>query len=166
MSSQESVKGILFDQGKFLMILRKDCPVWVLPGGGIDEGETPEAAIIREFEEETGLKVSIVRKIAHYLPINRLTRPTHFYELTSYGGALSIQEETRAVQFFDLTSLPKKTPPPFPDWIRDALENHKEVLIKKITSTSYLVFFKHLVLHPLLIMRFILSRLGYHYNSN
>lgn len=30
---------------------------WTLPGGGIEFGEAPEAAMIREVEEETGLHV-------------------------------------------------------------------------------------------------------------
>jgi 8-oxo-dGTP diphosphatase len=29
---------------------------WTLPGGGIDFGEAPEAAVLRELEEETGLR--------------------------------------------------------------------------------------------------------------
>lgn len=165
MSSQESVKGILFHEGEILLIMRRDCPVWVLPGGGIEPHETPEEAIVREFEEETGLTVSIVRKIATYLPVNRLTRVTHFYELTSHGGALSPQDETRAATFFPLNALPKKIPPPFSDWIQDALLNHPSVLIKQITSTSYLTFVKHLILHPILVIRFLLSRVGLHYNS-
>jgi ADP-ribose pyrophosphatase YjhB (NUDIX family) len=35
-----------------------DPPLWWLPGGGIDFGESPESALKREFLEETGLKVS------------------------------------------------------------------------------------------------------------
>lgn len=31
---------------------------WIIPGGGIDEDETPQEAIIRELKEETGLDVS------------------------------------------------------------------------------------------------------------
>lgn len=165
MSSQESVKGILFHQGEILLIMRRDCPVWVLPGGGIEPHETPEEAVVREFEEETGLNVSIVRKIAEYHPVNRLTRVTHFYELISHAGTLSPQDETRAATFFPLNALPKKIPPPFPDWIEDAVARHPNILVKKITSTSYLTFLKHLILHPILVIRFILSRLGFHYNS-
>ncbi len=37
---------------------------FVFPGGGADEGETPEEAAVREMEEETGLRVTVRRKLA------------------------------------------------------------------------------------------------------
>ena len=36
---------------------------FVFPGGGADNGETPEDAAIREMEEETGLRVTIICKL-------------------------------------------------------------------------------------------------------
>lgn len=33
-------------------------PRWITPGGGIDSGETPRQAAVRELFEETGLKIS------------------------------------------------------------------------------------------------------------
>ena len=33
-------------------------PRWITPGGGIDEGETPIQAAVRELAEETGIQVS------------------------------------------------------------------------------------------------------------
>jgi 8-oxo-dGTP diphosphatase len=37
---------------------------YTFPGGGVKKGETPEDAAVREMEEETGLRVTIRRKLA------------------------------------------------------------------------------------------------------
>ena len=37
---------------------------WTLPGGGLDFGEDPEDAVVREFKEETGLVVKVDRLVA------------------------------------------------------------------------------------------------------
>jgi 8-oxo-dGTP pyrophosphatase MutT (NUDIX family) len=34
-----------------------------VPGGAVEPGETPEAAAVREVAEETGLRVTLVRKL-------------------------------------------------------------------------------------------------------
>lgn len=57
-----SAYALIYDDQKILMCrLSKEVPrwmgYWTLPGGGIEFGESPEAAVVREVMEETGLEV-------------------------------------------------------------------------------------------------------------
>jgi 8-oxo-dGTP diphosphatase len=57
---------VLIENGKVALIERHRAGThyYVFPGGGVDEGETPEQAAVREMEEETGLRVTVRRKLA------------------------------------------------------------------------------------------------------
>ena len=54
--------GILENKGDIALVRSSNPahqpPLWWLPGGGIDFGETPQETLIREFKEETGLIVT------------------------------------------------------------------------------------------------------------
>ncbi len=161
----ESVAGVVFspDRSAILLILRRDVPVWVLPGGGIDAGESPEDASIREILEETGLSVKVDRLIGHYTPANRLTKRTNLYECKVVSGNLCSSEETRDARFFALNKLPPM-PPPYPEWIRDGL-NPGQPIERELRSVNYQTLFKYMLSHPLLVARFLLARAGLSINS-
>ncbi|HEU4718059.1 MAG TPA: NUDIX domain-containing protein [Bacteroidia bacterium] len=82
----EAAGGVVKDpQGETLMIFRRD--KWDLPKGKIDPGETPEAAALREVEEECGIRGHrIVKKLSptyHAYMQNEtfVLKKTYWYEM-------------------------------------------------------------------------------------
>lgn len=161
----KSVAGAVFspDRTSILLIKRRDVPVWVLPGGGIDAAESPEEAIVREILEETGFTVKVDRLVGDYIPINRLSKRTHLFECTILEGKAALSSETCGVDFFPLTRLPP-LPPPYLEWVDDAKKTNPP-LQKKLVSVNYFSLIKNLILHPILVIRFLLARIGLTINS-
>jgi 8-oxo-dGTP diphosphatase len=57
---------VLIQEGKVALIERHRAGLdyFVFPGGGVDEGESPEQAAVREAMEELGIEVAIKQKVA------------------------------------------------------------------------------------------------------
>jgi 8-oxo-dGTP diphosphatase len=54
-------------RGRRLLMVQEadaDGTHWCLPGGGMEEGETPEAAALRELWEECGVRGQILREVS------------------------------------------------------------------------------------------------------
>lgn len=64
------VAGILEQQGRILICQRtadQAHPLkWEFPGGKVEAGESPEAALTRELNEELGIAVTTVQEITRY----------------------------------------------------------------------------------------------------
>ncbi|MBD8870728.1 NUDIX domain-containing protein [Nocardioides donggukensis] len=60
-------------------------PLWTLPGGGLDHGENPAVAVVREVHEETGLRATVAAQARVYSRHNpRATqgqRPADYHAL-------------------------------------------------------------------------------------
>ena len=57
------------DRGRVLLVRQRGGPfkgAWLLPGGGLEPGESFEGALSREMLEETGLEATGVREVARY----------------------------------------------------------------------------------------------------
>jgi 8-oxo-dGTP pyrophosphatase MutT (NUDIX family) len=82
---RERVAAILIQDNQIALIERHRLGrhYYVFPGGGVEPGENFVQALMREMEEETGLKVNVKRLIADMW--YRGT-PQHYFLVESVGG--------------------------------------------------------------------------------
>ena len=78
---------------------RKSPPLWALPKGSPDAGETLDQTALREVQEETGLEVAIQTSLGsiQYWFVRsqdgvRFHKTVHFYLMVSTGGDLSLHD--------------------------------------------------------------------------
>lgn len=94
------------DQDKLLLVKRRDVPVWDLPGGRLEKGESDLECAIREAKEETGLEIEIIRKIGcYYRPLYQDTQ--HIFIGKVMGGQQILNgPETASLEWFIFNKLP------------------------------------------------------------
>jgi mutator protein MutT len=96
----KSVGAIIRNKkGEILMIDRAIPPLfWACPAGHIDEGETPEQALIREVFEEVGLKVENSKLSVHeFVEWNECSKGVRghdwfLFEVLNWSGGLKTSE--------------------------------------------------------------------------
>lgn len=99
---------IFDDDGRVLFCHRRDCDFWNLPGGGVESGEAPWQAVVREAREEVGLAVEVERLAGLYSWL-ALDEVIYSFVCRVTGGALSTSDESDAARYFALDALPANT---------------------------------------------------------
>lgn len=101
-STRPSVRAIIFRDGKLALVHNGKFDYYMFPGGGIEEGESHEQALIREVKEESGLVV-IPESIKAYGSALRLSKSSHFentiFEQENYYYKCEVQEKIDATEF-------------------------------------------------------------------
>ncbi len=103
-----AVNVAVIHAGKILLTQREDFETWILPSGGVEEGESIAQAAIRETKEETGLDVELTRLVGVYSRLGSWSLGYMIlFAAKPVGGEIKCQVgETIAVEWFDFDKLP------------------------------------------------------------
>jgi 8-oxo-dGTP pyrophosphatase MutT (NUDIX family) len=157
--------GIVFrnNNKEILLVKRRDIPIWVLPGGGVEKDETPEQAVIREVKEETGFNVAVERKVGEYKH-PKSEKVNNTFTCTIQSGEATLSVESKAIKYFEITNLPQMLSPYVRDLIEDALGN-KETTITRTYQPLPLFFWLKALTRPRALFKYLLTRIGVHWNT-
>ncbi|WP_019356000.1 NUDIX domain-containing protein [Streptomyces sp. AA1529] len=101
-------------EGQLLLIHKTDNDLWALPGGGHDVGESISETVVREVEEETGIRVEVLSVVGLY------TDPKHVmayddgevrqqfsicFRAQPVAGALRTSSESKEVRWVNPADL-------------------------------------------------------------
>ncbi len=104
--------GLVLKDGELLLVRRSKAPfkgAFALPGGIMEYGERACDCVVREVEEETGLRTEVLRLIGEYSDPGRDPRGhfiTLLYELRVSEGELAGGDDAEYAGFFPLNELP------------------------------------------------------------
>jgi 8-oxo-dGTP pyrophosphatase MutT (NUDIX family) len=90
--------------------------LWALPKGRIGEGEPPEETAVREVEEETGVRGTLVRKLGDVRYVytwegERVFKVVAFYLLAYEKGTLGVLQDEHAHEVAEVRWLPLEEAP-------------------------------------------------------
>jgi 8-oxo-dGTP diphosphatase len=114
-----------------LLHKREDFRIWGLPGGNLEEGETPIQGAIRETYEETGYHIKIDGFVGEY------HRPqmgdVRYVFRGQVMGGIPIQKgtETLAVAWFPTHDLPRYLGPSVKEIIADSIRGDRKPVIRE-----------------------------------
>ena len=128
------VAAVILDSDNKILLQEKSEEAWSLPAGMIEPGESPNTAVVREVQEETGLIVTPIKILGvfggedfrYVYPNGDSVEYTVILmkcSVISDSGRI-IDTETRSLEYFDKASMPEL-----------ALPYPKQILFDELTES-------------------------------
>ena len=93
------------DNNRVLLCHRRDYDLWNLPGGGVESGETPWAAVTREVFEETSLSIEPTQLLGIYVKPDS-DDIVFSFRCEVRSGTIVLTDEADQISWFTLADLP------------------------------------------------------------
>lgn len=117
------------DQKRVLLCHRRDYDLWNLPGGGVEAGETPWDALVREVKEETGLKVEILHFTGMYSKPDK-SEIVFSFTCRITGGKMKLTSEADKIEYFEVGKIPENTSIKQVERIKDYFKDNAKTYFK------------------------------------
>ncbi|MGA9774370.1 MAG: NUDIX domain-containing protein [Candidatus Dormiibacterota bacterium] len=132
MSRIVGAQAVIADpSGRVLLQFRSWPPGWEPPGGHVAPGEDPAQTVVRETEEECGVRVEIVRRVGLYHFRGIRVGTDAVFLAHPVGGRLKRSREALRVAWAAPDRLPAATFPWFRRRIADALAFPPEAEVER-----------------------------------
>ena len=104
------VRGLVLDaEGRVLLLKHTYTPGWHMPGGGVERGETCEAALARELVEEAGVELTARPRLRSIHSSEATFKGDHilFFQVDAWRSTPATSRgEIHAVEWFAPDALP------------------------------------------------------------
>jgi 8-oxo-dGTP diphosphatase len=129
-TTEQGISTAIITRGdRVLMIRRREREgrlLWAFPGGGIEDGESPEQAAVRETAEEVALEVKAVRSLGERVH-PQTGRHMSYVACEVVGGEARVadEDELAEVAWIRLEEIPNYVPwglfEPVQDYLNDVI---------------------------------------------
>jgi len=156
-----SLTVITKNMNQIMLVLRKDVPVWVLPGGGIDASETPYHTARREAWEETGVHLSNLVHTATYTASSCITGTLFVFSATpdSFEIPYQAKEEISAFRFFSKDSLPESLFFLHRTILEEYFSERKKPFERSLKEITWKTVLRLFLAHPWHSLRYLATRM-------
>ncbi len=165
MITREGAMAVVFspDRRQVLLLRREFIILWDFPGGGVEKGEDPADAAVREACEETGYDIELERPVGtyyHQSVYGRGDQRTYAFSARVSGGTPKRYGlETAGLKFFPLDALPRWLEPLHRQIIADALVEQAAPIERRIDFPRWKLYPARIVFFVARSVTFVLRRI-------